>query len=202
MAADNTDIFGLYINGTVFEIGEITAMPSVGDKFTFTTTFGEWNDDQTVFTQYPEAPWLGDKWQIDINPMTLDPDSADLSKIMVVPNPYLASSFLDLSPDSRRIEFVNLPARCTVRIYSLGGHLVNVLNHIGADRHGWGNYMDWDRLDAESNPKPLSGWDNHSGSEAWNLRNRFGQTVASGLYFFHVTDTRGETQTGRFYIVN
>ncbi len=202
IAADNTDIFGLYVNGTVFEISEITAMPSVGDKFTFTTTFGEWNDDQTVFTQYPEAPWLGDKWRIDINPMTLDPDSANLSKIMVVPNPYLASSFLDLSPDSRRIEFVNLPSRCTIRIFSLGGHLVNVLNHIGADRHGWGNYLDWDRLDAESNPKQLSGWDNHRGTEAWNMRNRFGQTVASGLYFFHVTDTRGETQTGRFYIIN
>ena len=59
---------------------------------------------------------------------------------MVVPNPYMATSFLDLSPDSRRVEFVNLPDRCTIRIYSLGGHLVNVLNHIGANRHGWGDY--------------------------------------------------------------
>jgi len=119
-----------------------------------------------------------------------------------VPNPYLASSWLDLSPSSRRIEFVNLPSRCTIRIFSLGGHLVNVLNHIGANRHGWGNYADWDRLDNQNQPRVFTGYDNHGGTEPWNLRNRFGQTVASGLYFFHVTDQRGETHTGKFYIVN
>jgi hypothetical protein len=84
----------------------------------------------------------------------------------------------------------------------LAGHLVNVLNHIGANRFGWGNYSDWDRLDTNNNPRVMTGYDNHSGTEPWNLRNRFGQTVASGLYFFHVTDSRGETFTGRFYIIN
>jgi len=80
--------------------------------------------------------------------------------------------------------------------------LVNVLNHIGANRHGWGNYTDWDRLDANGDPKVLTGYDNHGGNESWNLRNRFGQTVASGLYFFHVTDAMGKTYTGKFYIIN
>ncbi len=104
--------------------------------------------------------------------------------------------------DARRIEFVNLPSNCTIRIYSLGGHLVNVLNHIGANRFGWGNFTDFDRLDANNNPREFTGWDNHSGTEPWNLRNRFGQMVASGLYFFHVTDSRGESHTGKFYIIN
>ena len=143
-----------------------------------------------------------DKWEINIKPSTLNAEDADLSKIMVVPNPYMATSFLDLSPDSRRIEFVNLPDRCTIRIYSLGGHLVNVLNHIGASRHGWGDYQDWDRLGSDGSPRDFSGYDNHGGTEPWNLRNRFGVTVASGLYFFHVTDTRGETFTGKFYVIN
>ncbi len=133
---------------------------------------------------------------------TLNAEDADLSQIRVVPNPYMASSFLDLSPESRRIEFVNLPDQCTIRIYSMGGNLVNVLNHIGANRMGWGDYTDWDRLDNNSQPKEFTGYDNHSGTEPWNLRNRFGQTVASGLYFFHVTDSRGETHTGKFYIIN
>jgi len=113
----------------------------------------------------------------------------------------MASSFLDLSITQRRIEFINLPDRCTIRIYTLGGNLVNVINHIGANRSGWGNYTDWDRL-TQGVPKGYTGYDNHSGTEPWNLRNRFGQTVASGLYFFHVTDSRGEMYTGKFYIIN
>jgi len=186
----------------VWAFTDITAMPSSGTVMTVTNCFGEWNGDQTVFTQYCDAPYPGDKWEIKVKPMSQDPEDAQMEKISVVPNPYIATSFLDLSPDSRRIEFVNLPSRCTICIYSLGGHLVNVLNHIGANRFGWGNYTDWDRLDTNNNPMQLAGYDNHSGSEPWNLRNRFGTTVASGLYFYVVTDDRGKTYTGRFYIIN
>jgi hypothetical protein len=202
IAADNADEFAICLNSIVWAFVDLTAMPTAGTVMTVTTAFGDWNGDQTVFTQYTDAPWLGEKWQVNIVASTMDAEDADLSKIRVVPNPYLASSFLDLSPDSRRIEFINLPSRCTIRIYSMGGHLVNVLNHIGANRHGWGNYDDWDRLDSNNDPKPFAGHDNHSGTEPWNLRNRFGQTVASGLYFYHVTDQRGEEQVGRFYVVN
>jgi len=202
MPADNTDAFALYLNGIVWELSDITEMPTAGTKFTINTCYGSWNDDWTVLTQRADPPDEGDEWKIEIKASTMNPEDIDLTKIMVVPNPYLASSWLDLSPNSRRIEFVNLPSSCTIRIYSLGGHLVNVLNHIGANRFGWGDYTDWDRLDINSNPREFTGHDNHSGTEPWNLRNRFGQTVASGLYFFHVTDYRGETYTGKFYIVN
>ena len=199
--ADNTDEFAISINGIVWAFTDITAMPSSGTVMTITNAFGAWNGDQTVFTQYADAPYPGDKWEIKINAMSLDPENADLSKVKVVPNPYMASSFLDLSITQRRIEFINLPDRCTIRIYTLGGNLVNVINHIGANRSGWGNYTDWDRL-TQGVPKGYTGYDNHSGTEPWNLRNRFGQTVASGLYFFHVTDSRGEMYTGKFYIIN
>jgi len=194
--------FALYVNGIVWGFEDITEMPAAGTKFTIDNCYGSWNDDGTVFTQNADPPDVGDEWQVSIKAMTLNPEDADLTKIRAVPNPYFATSFLDLSPNNRRIEFVNLPDRCTIRIYTLSGNLVNVLNHIGANRHGWGNYTDWDRLDVNSQPKELTGYDNHGGSEPWGLRNRFGQTVASGLYFFHVTDLRGETHTGRFYIVN
>ena len=119
-----------------------------------------------------------------------------------MPNPYIASSILDQSGGGRRIDFVNLPDKCTIRIYSLGGNLVNVLNHIGASRTGWGNFVDVDAIQPDNSPFTFTGYDNHGGTEPWNMQNRFGQTVASGLYFFHVTDARGETHTGKFYIVN
>ncbi|MEA2062281.1 MAG: hypothetical protein U9P14_01165, partial [Gemmatimonadota bacterium] len=197
--ADYPSKFGFWLNGLVWKV--IDGMPADGTVMTIDNAYGSWNGDQTVFTQVADMPWMGEKWRIDVKASTLDPEDANLSKIRVVPNPYLATSFLDLSPQSRRIEFVNLPNRCTIRIFSLGGNLVNVLNHIGVNRQGWGDYVDVDRF-VKSVAPVYTGYDNHGGTEGWNLRNRFGQTVASGLYFFHVTDQRGETHTGKFYIVN
>ncbi len=205
LPTDRTEEFGFWIDGlcwVVRPLGGEVEMPAPGTVWTVDVAFGAWNEAMTVFTQYADLPQPGDKWTVDVKPYSLNPEDADLSRIGVVPNPYIASSFLDIGPASRRIEFVNLPAICTVRIYSLGGVLVNVLNHIGANRNGWGDYTDWDELDLESNPKQYQGWDNHGGTEPWNLRNRFGQMVASGLYFYHVTDSRGKTYTGKFYIVN
>jgi hypothetical protein len=201
LPADNTDNYAIWVNGLLWYILDVESMPANGTVFTVDNAFGVWNSDKTVFTQWPDPPFPGDKWQLQIKPMSLDPDDADLQKIRVVPNPYICSSFLDLSPSSRRIEFINLPDRCTIRIFTLSGNLVNVLNHIGASRLGWGDYTDWDAL-SDNQPRELTGWDNHSGTEAWNLRNRFGTTVASGLYFYHVTDARGETYTGKFYVIN
>ena len=130
----------LCVSGQI--IGLTGGMPPVGTKFTLISTFGTWNSDRTSFTQVPDPPYPGDKWNVKITASTLNDDDIDLSKVKVVPNPYMASSFLDLSPNQRRIEFTNLPDRCTIRIYTLGGNLVNVLNHIGANRSGWGDYTD------------------------------------------------------------
>jgi hypothetical protein len=204
LPASNTTEFGIWLGGqyiTVNSPDDVAVMPSAGTVWTFDRSYGSWNSDMTQFTQWAEPPFPGDKWVVNIQPSTMNPEDADFSKIRVVPNPYIASSFLDNSPNHKRIEFVNLPAKCTIRIYTLGGNLVNVLNHIGSNRLGWGDYTDWDRLTL-SEPNVYEGFDNHGGTEPWNLRNRYGQLVASGLYFYHVTDERGESFTGKFYVVN
>ncbi len=200
--ANNTEDFYLYVNGQAWKFTNLSAMPASGTVMTVITAYGSWNGDGTAFTQTPEPIFPGDKWQVIIKAMSMSTDDIDLSKIRVVPNPYIASSMLDQSGGSRRIDFVNLPGRCTIRIYSLGGNLVNVLNHIGSGRTGWGNYTDLDNIQPDNTPLEFTGYDNHGGTEPWNVKNRFGQTVASGLYFYHVTDERGETHTGKFYIVN
>ncbi len=205
LPTDNTEEFGIWLNGVLMVVrgtdGVIGGMPSAGTVFTADFMFGSWNGDQTIFYQEAGPPFPGDRWEFKIVPTTMNADDADLSKVRVVPNPYVATSYLDLSPNNRRIEFTNLPSRCTIRIYSLGGNLVNVLNHIGSSRQGWGDYTDWDRL-TDNEPRVFEGYDNHGGAEPWNLRNRFGQTVSSGLYFYHVTDQRGESHTGKFYVIN
>ena len=89
-----------------------------------------------------------------------------LDNIYVVPNPYVGASILEpanklpgQNRGERRIYFENLPMKCTIRIYSLSGEPVAVLEHD-------------------------SGVDN--GREYWNLLNRDGFSVAYGVYLAHI----------------
>jgi hypothetical protein len=56
-------------------------------------------------------------------------------KVMVYPNPYrIDGGYVEDKYESegiyeKRIRFVNLPPRCTIRIYSLDGDLVQVIDH-------------------------------------------------------------------------
>ena len=199
LPADNTEACALWVAGHIIHLADAPITMPGSAVMVLRSALGSWDDN--TFIQGADVLMPGDKWKFTIKPFSMDPEDADLSRIKVVPNPYMASSFLDLSPANRRIEFVNLPAECTIRIYTLTGNLVNVLNHIGINRSGWGNYTDFDRL-SQGVPTVFTGYDNHGGVEPWNLRNRFGQIVASGLYLYHVTDQRGETFTGKFYVVN
>ncbi len=84
----------------------------------------------------------------------------------------------------RRIEFMNLPEICVIRIYTVAGDLVQMLPH---------------NLDGD-----ISRWDSQF-SEAWDLNTRNFQQVASGLYYFSVEDkttaSDGEISTGKFVII-
>jgi hypothetical protein len=89
-----------------------------------------------------------------------------LDNIYVVPNPYVGASILEpanklpgQNRGERRIYFENLPMKCTIRIYTLNGELVNQLEHD-------------------------SGMDN--GREYWNLLNKDGFSVAYGVYLAHI----------------
>ncbi|MGC9365854.1 MAG: hypothetical protein ACP5FK_02295 [bacterium] len=112
----------------------------------------------------------------------------DDSPVMVVPNPYRGdfdySSGAEPWEDpartgwtehSRRISFINLPEECTIRIYTLTGDLVKVLEHDGSE--------------------------NNSGTEDWNLISNDTQLVASGIYLFAVEDPSGNTQVGKFVVI-
>jgi hypothetical protein len=70
--------------------------------------------------------------------------------------------------------FVNLPGQATIRIYTLTGVLVDILNH----------------------DDPTGG-----GRAVWDLRNRNNQFVASGVYFFHVVTPDSEDYVGKFTVL-
>ena len=97
-----------------------------------------------------------------------------LDEVRVVPNPYRGSSqFEPANPfptgrGERRVRFVNLPPRATVRIFTASGRLVRTL-----------------QLDQGSNdgvtPRMLL-----NGSLAWDLLNEDRLEVAYGMYLYHV----------------
>ena len=93
-------------------------------------------------------------------------------EIRVVPNPFYAHASWDSSPTEKHVQFINLPASCTIRVFTLSGNLVSAVQH-----------------------------SNGSGSENFNLRNRFGEPLASGIYYWVVTDSHGEKDTGKFIVV-
>jgi hypothetical protein len=112
-----------------------------------------------------------------VNPTTKD----DLSGVHTVPDPYYVQSKYEVSTDQKVLKFVGLPEDCIIRIYSVSGVLVRVIEH-----HA-GNY---------------SSTSFGQGSEHdWDLRNRNNQVVASGVYFWHV-EAGDARKIGRFTVVN
>jgi len=114
--------------------------------------------------------------------------SWQLREVAVVPNPYRGdASYSNYNPpweiigetgrwleQDRRIQFINLPEQCEIKIYTISGDLVNTLQH----------------------DNPVNGF------EDWNLTSISGQTVASGIYLYSAKDTRnGKVQVGRFVVI-
>jgi hypothetical protein len=103
---------------------------------------------------------------------------ANADSIIVVPNPYNAN--LEF-PDGfigavDKIYFKNLPAPCTIRIYTAAGTLVKTIDN---------------ELAATS---PLAA------SIGWNMANDYNQLVASGVYIYTVESDAGN-HVGKFIII-
>ena len=108
----------------------------------------------------------------------------DITQVHTVPDPYYARSGFDIGPSNKSLRFVNLPPQAIIRIYSLNGTLVRVLEHNDPRGGAEGPVC--------SSCPPGGGWD---------LRNRNNQFVASGVYFFVVEAPNGDKHTGKFTVV-
>ncbi len=105
-------------------------------------------------------------------------------EIYVVPNPVTSESMEPWSlepnnsdPSGLKCEFRNLPqCRCTVRIFTIAGDLVQTLYHDGSGG---------------------------AGTLCWNLLSRNGQDVTSGVYVYAVEpdDTQFSRTIGKFVVI-
>jgi hypothetical protein len=104
---------------------------------------------------------------------------SDLSKVAVVPNPYVGAASWEpattqIGRGERRIYFTHLPAQCTIRIYTISGHLVQTITH------------------------QATGLD---GQEPWNLISRDGLDIAFGVYVFQIDAPGVGTYVDKFAIM-
>ena len=141
-----------------------TVQPSVGDELLL-----------RLYQPYSSA----DEYEYDTRSARVNRTAVELERINVYPNPYVAATNQEPTNPfnegrgERRITFNHLPDKCTIRIYTVRGDLVETIVHdAGID----------------------------DGTENWDLRTKDGLNAAYGVYLYHVESPYGE-KTGRFAVI-
>jgi len=152
-----------YVSVTTFDFGSpIAGLPAL-----------ETDPLNNVVIEYPNLP--------------VDSVLANNLDVYVYPNPYLDNAdyigrgFENLGSDApetraHRINFANLPPKCTIQIYSLDGDLIREIPH---------------------DKDPASPGASH---ETWDLITRNTQAVVSGLYYW-VVESPDRIQMGKLAII-
>ena len=185
---------GLYVNGERY-IFQLTggALPAAGTKWTLRTYSGivraaagsaaagtlAAGTTPTGYTfspvvRSPAIPGLQIKFTVASATATVATTNLDLRRVHTVPDPYYVTNGFEATTEAKVLQFVNLPAQAIIRIYTSSGILVQLIEHNSTD---------------------------YSGAEAWNLRNRNNQVVASGVYFY-MLEAGDARRVGRFTVVN
>jgi hypothetical protein len=95
-----------------------------------------------------------------------------LSRIRVVPNPYIGAAAWEQVQNVRKLQFTHLPPLCSISIFTVRGELIQRIQHT-----------------------------NLTGTEDWSLTNQSGVEVAFGLYLYVVETPEGDKATGKFAII-
>ncbi len=132
------------------------------------------------------------------SPVPVDDGSG---RVSVFPNPYRGSAAWDGEQlRDRYLWFRNLPQRARIRIYTLGGDLVDSFDFDGDTydaRDVRGIYDPTDPRNPEIDLPVMSG-----GMAAWDLITRDDQAIATGLYLFSVEDlATGRRDLGKFLVL-
>jgi hypothetical protein len=106
----------------------------------------------------------------------------NMKSIVVVPNPFRQESGLTNPLEDKRLAFLNIPEKCTIRIYTIDLDLVREIKHDGGGEETWGTY---------------------SGND-YMLTN-FAMNVSPGVYIYQVENLvegfKGEMKPGKFIII-
>lgn len=140
--------------------------PSPGNVFSLTTV-------------KPVQPNILDRFRFSVNAPVINNETIqrDISKIRVVPNPYVVSSlyepeFGELRREPlRQIQFINLPPECTIYIFTVDADLVKTIHHSST-----------------------------SGTAVWDLRAEGNREIAPGVYIY-VVKSQDSEHMERFAVI-
>ncbi len=119
-----------------------------------------------------------------------NPVATDLSRVKVVPNPYLGSTIWnnpipsDSDPWRHRLQFINLPADATVKIFTLDGDFIDEIVSGETAR----------KTEAFAGSGRLS-------VAEWDLITRNNQEAAPGIYMYVVDSPSVGQKVGKFVII-
>ncbi|MBN1351066.1 T9SS type A sorting domain-containing protein [candidate division KSB1 bacterium] len=107
-----------------------------------------------------------------VHPFMSKSQVPDLSNIKVVPNPYHDQSVKYNWPgEENKLLFINIPLKCTIKIFTISGDLVKIIEH-----------------------------DDGNTEAAWNQVTDSNQLIYSGVYLYHIQSDIGNA-IGKFVVV-
>jgi hypothetical protein len=111
-----------------------------------------------------------------------------LDQVRVVPNPYVATNAMEPAVANnqlnqrRRIMFTHVPAKCTIKIFTMSGIQVSEL-----------------RFDSGVSTGFVT---TNGGMVHWDMKTSEGTEIAAGVYLFHLRDeATGEEKLGTFAVI-
>lgn len=177
-----------------FDLGdEIVIIEYVGTAYKLTWNIGYYPPISIPYIVHPSPGdrflvstnkpyYTGDYFTFSTTASKVDNSTAKnaLDKIGVVPNPYISANAWErrnlnqTGRGERRLDFINLPAQCEIRIYTLNGALIKTLTK-------------------DSSPT--------DGAISWNLVTDDGMDIAYGIYIYHVDAPNIGEKIGKFAII-
>jgi hypothetical protein len=105
----------------------------------------------------------------------------DLAKVKVVPNPYIVTNSMEPAVRNnalnqrRKLMFVNVPAECTIKIFTMSGYLVDTI----------------DVRNSQDN-----------GITQWDLLTKEDLEIAAGVYIYHIKSHKtNREKVGKFAVI-
>ena len=145
-------------------------------QFNKNETLFQPGDVYNIYFRNPLSPG-NDVYHIETTADAYTVTDSVLEEIVVVPNPYNATSVYEHIAFIREVQFMGLPEQCLIRIFNTAGELVQVIKH-------------------DMNSPGYRG----PSIEAWDLRTYNNQEVSFGVYVFHVISNDKEF-TGKLAVI-
>jgi hypothetical protein len=196
---DKVDNFGLNLSFEEIKLTEPKIeLTSKGDTLIYRYTFTDYGLTNGEFMYYAVTAYDSGFAPTGLEPLESSPainmtrvapsagpaSDDEMVEVLVVPNPYrLTENYFGMGWETgsgdtdRRIDFIQLPVKCKIRIFTISGDLVALLDHDFPDRSATKH------------------------SESWNLVSRNIQAIASGIYMFSVETPSGKTYVGKFVVI-